>query len=313
MYKLLNECTRHKSRCAATDAMTLSTSNGVYTVDKFGGIRNGDRHVLTIDGAKHVRLKHDSVIVCTRDRLFMFHGETQETYTRDIRPRNLVLCDTDVYFDPFRQETVPWYLFYDQTSATMLLRRGDVVVDDWETCDYENARLDVIRRDCAIVSNGESRVYHEGGVRVFENDTRVIETSYLYNINKYMIQTNECFALLSDTDLQQMFENGIKRTLSRVEESHIFYTSGACKDVFFSKHHDIVVYNCNRSRLCIAETRYPFNLNPNIDIPMSRDDRVKSITVHDTHIFVNCEDSAYMLSMFPMSFTASTSIDTILE
>ena len=317
MYKLLNECTRHKSRCAVTEVMTLSTSNGVYVVDEIGGyvvIRKGNHNVLTIDGANHVRLKHDSVIVCTRDRLFMFHGETQETYTREIRQRSgLVLCDMDVYFDPFRQETVPWYIFYDRTSDEMVLRRGDVVVDNWETRGDGNCRLDVIRQDCAVVSNGESRVYHEGGMRVFEDDTRVIDTSYLYNINKYMIQTNECFVLVGDSDLQHMLEHGIKNTISRVDESQIFYTSGFCKDVYFSRHHDVVVYNCNRSRLCIAETRYPFNINPNIEIPMSRDDLVTSISVHDTYMIVNCEDTAYMLSMFPMSFTASTSIDTILE
>lgn len=320
MYKLLNECTIYKSRCAVTTKpMSVSTSNGVYVVDEIDGrvvIRKGDQHVLVLEGVESVRLKHDSIIVCTRDRLFMFHGETQETYTREIHRHDLVLYDMDVCFDPFRHEMHPWYLFYDSSRSMMVLRNGDVVVDEWrDSYGNNNARLDVMRRDCAVVSsNGQSRVYHEGRRRVFKNDTRVIDSSYLYNINKYMIQTNECFVLVSDNELQYMVEHGVKRTIRRVDESQIFYTSGACKDVYFSRYHDVVVYNCNRSRLCIAETKYPFSINPNIEIPMSSDQHATSIVVDDTTIIVNCQDIvAYMFSMFPMSFTASTSIDTIFE
>lgn len=317
-YKLMNEYTRYKSRCAAMDPLsTLSTSNGVYVVEKTNtsiAVRMGDWCVLTVKDANRVRVKHDSILICSRDRLFLFHGELQETYTCEIKSESM-LCDTDVYVDPFRQEVCPWYLFYDRSTGSMTLQRDDEVMDRWYHYGVDDPRLNVIRQDCAIVSSDKNRIYHEGIQGVFEKDTGVIQTSYMYNINKYLIQTDECFVIATDDDLQYMVEHGVRSLILRVSESHIFHTDGACKDIHFSKYHDVVVYNCNRARLCVAETRYPFNLNPNVEIPMSVNDKVHSIVVDHTRykMVFNCTKGAYIFSMFPISFTASTSIDTILE
>jgi hypothetical protein len=320
-YKLMNEYTRYKSRCAAIVPMsTLSTSNGVYVMEKTNtsiSVRMGDRFVLTVKDANRVRVKHDSILICSRDRLFIFHGELQETYTCEIKSKHtFTLCDTDVYVDPFRQEVCPWYLFYDKSRGMMSLQRGDVVMDRWyHSGDYP--RLNVIRQDCAIVSShNNNRIYHESRQGVFEKDTSVIQTSYMYNINKYLIQTDDCFVLATDDELQYMVEHGVNYVVMCMSESHIFHTDGACKDIHFSRYHDVVVYNCNRARICVAETRYPFNINPNVEIPMHIDDKVCSIVINHTkykNMVFMCTKAAYILSMFPISFTASTSIDTILE
>lgn len=317
-YKLMNEYTRYKSRCVAMDPLsTLSTSNGVYVVEKTHAsiaVRMDDRYFLTVKNANRVRLKHDSILICSCDRLFLFHGELQETYTCEINSEQK-LCDTDVYVDPFRQEVCPWYLFYEQSTGLMTLQKDNEVMDRWYHSGVEDPQLNVIRQDCAIVSSDKNRIYHEGIRIVFKEDTSVIQTSYMYNINKYLIQTDKCFILATDEDLQYMVENGVRSFIMHVSECHIFHTNGACKDIHFSKYHDVVVYNCNRARLCVAETRYPFNLNPTVDIPIPVNDNVHSIVIDHTRytMILNCTKDTYIFSMFPISFTASTSIDTILE
>lgn len=316
-YKLMNEYTRYKSRCVAMDPLsTLSTSNGIYVVEKTHSsiaVRMGERFVLTVKDATRVRVKHDSILICSRDRLFLFHGELQETYTCEIKS-DQTLYDTDVYVDAFRQEVCPWYLFYDQNSGMMIVQKDDIVMDRYS--GVYDTQINVIRQDCAIVSSDiMNRIYHDGTKSVFEKDTGVIQSSYMYNINKYLIQTSQCFVLVTDDELQYMVEHGVRSLIMSVSESHIFHTDGACKDIHFSKHHDVVVYNCNRARICVAETRYPFNINPNVEIPMSVDEKIRSIAIdHTTYkIILNCTKSAYIFSMFPISFTASTRIDTIFE
>lgn len=300
----MNEYARHLSMSPNPyAAMTLCTSNGVFILDRvneYTVIRKGTHTILEVQHVTHMRIKHDSVILCTRGQLLMFHGETEETYVMEVCNKYTDLHDMDVFFDPFRRKLVPWFLFYNSTNRKMILQMEDTCVDSWNVQSEGFGSLDVIRADMAIVSTKRTRVYHEGQKSIFTKDIRILETSYLYNLNKYMIKTNDFFMLLDDAQLEYLFEHGIQATVKRVDESHMFYTLGLCKDVHFSKHHDTVIYCCSRTRLCIAETRYPFSINPNIIVPIDRDNLIYSIDVdHPKYkIYVSTSAQDYAFSMF---------------
>lgn len=301
----MNECTRYLSRMKNPfAAMTLCTSNGVFTIEKVDNsivVLNKQKPVLDVQNVTHLRIKHDSVILCTRSQLLMFHGETNETYIKQINSKENELHDMDVYYNPFRREIVVWYLFYNQGNGKMILQNDDKCVDSWFARSSGFDRLDVIRSDLAIVSAKKTRVYHEGQISLFSNDLRLLETSYIYNLNKYLLQTNEFFMLLDDTQLRFLFENGIKATVKCVDDSQLFYTPGVCKDVHFSRYQDTVIYACGRSRLCIAETKYPYKINPNITIPLDHSDKIHSFEMdhENNRIHVSSCTHDYVFSMFP--------------
>ena len=296
----MNECTRNRSLAPNPyAAMTMCSSNGVYVIDKVNDstvIRKENQTVLDVKNVKLLRIKHDCILLCTLGQLLMFHGETEETYVIEVSPRGDI-HDMDVFFDPFRRKLVPWFLI--RSNRKMILQKEDACIDSWNfTNGFE--RLDVVRSDMVIVSSKKIRMYHEGYKSIFTKDLRVLETSYLYNLNKYMIQTNDFFMLIDDTQLEYLFEHGIHATVRHVDESHVFYTLGPCKNVHFSKHHDTVFYSCTRSRMCVAETRYPYTINPNITIPIEIDNRIDSIVMdhprYKIHVSTTTDD--HMFSMF---------------
>lgn len=306
-YLLLNECTRHLSRSKNPyAAMTLCTSNGVFTIEKVNDsivVSNGQKPMIDVQNVTHLRIKHDSVILCTRRQLLMFHGETNETYVTELPHRENELHDMDVYYNPFRREMVAWYLFYNKGNNKMILQKEDECIDSWFARNSGFDRLDVLRQDLAIVSAKKTRVYHEGQQSLFSNDLRILETSYMYNLNKYLLQTNEFFMLLDDSELQFLFENGIKATSKRVDDSQLFYTPGVCKDIHFTRYQDFVLYACGRSRLCIAETKYPYKINPNVVVPLDHNDKIHSFEVDYIHnkIHVSSCTQDYVFSMFPLN------------
>lgn len=316
-YRLLNEYTRYKnpteSRFAAT---TLTTSMGTFTCEKINDsvfVSDTKDVILDVKDVTHIRFKHDTILLCTKHRLVVFHGETRETYTMDIHynKRKYTIHDMDVYFNPFRHEVRPWYLLAHKNKLVLL--NNDVCVDKWYRRETGFERVDVLRPDYAIVSSDKkTRIYSEGRTQLFRNDTRVLETSYIYNLNRYLVQTNECFALLDDKQLEYMSERGIQSTMKKVDESNLFHTGGDCKNICFSKYQDVVLYACGRSHLCIAETKYPYNINPNIYL---RGESISSVCLDQPNykIYVETSENTYMFSMFPISLTASTNTDTIFE
>lgn len=300
----MNEYTRHLSLSPNPYvATTLCTSNGIFIIDRVNEstiIRKGSQTVLDVQHVTRMRIKHDSIILCTRGQLLFFHGESEETYAIEVRNQYTDIHDMDVFFDPFRRKLVPWFLFYSLTNRKMILQREDTYVDSWDVRPEGFGSVDVLRVDMAVVTTKRTRVYHEGQKNILTKDLHILETSYLYNLNRYMIKTNDFFMLIDDAQLEYLFEHGIQATVKQVDDSYLFHTLGVCKDVHFSRHHDTVLYCCNRSRLCIADTKYPFSIIPNIVVPIDRDSQIYSIDIdHPMYkIYVNTSDQDYTFSMF---------------
>jgi len=154
-------------------------------------------------------------------------------------------------------------------------------------------------------------------VSVLKNDIDIIQTSFLYNINEYLVQGVSCFAIISAEQYTIAKIHGFRKLMWMVGDHRIYHT-GHCKALCITKYHDVVVYDCGRSCIAIADTVSPYRLNPNVrtntGIVGDTDPPTNIVIDHSTYsILVEFNNHYGIFSMFPRSLTASTRSDTILE
>lgn len=191
----------------------------------------------------------------------------------------------DFFFDPVRDLLQLWTVRSHEITVYSKNRAPE------RFSVWHSGAIHVLS-DKAFVIN--SAVYRNGEF-LFETDFPITKTSFLYDINKYMVQNEHNFIIIEN-----------ERQLAETKNEMLFTHYGS--PVCFVMFQRIVLYT-NNNYLCVAETGLPYRIEMK-KMPVGK---VLRITHTPTAIFVCYSDFAVCFSMFPMSLTDSTKILTTLE
>lgn len=191
----------------------------------------------------------------------------------------------DFFFDPVRDLLQLWTV-QSQEITVYSQNRAPERFSVWHSGEIH------VLSDKAFVIN--SAVYRDREF-LFETDFPITKTSFLYDINKYMVQNEHNFIIIEN-----------ERQLAETKNEMLFTHDGS--PVCFAMFQKIVLYT-NNNYLCVAETGLPYR----IELRKMPIGKVLRITHTPTAIFVFYSDFVVCFSMFPMSLTDSTKILTTLE
>lgn len=190
----------------------------------------------------------------------------------------------DVYCDPLNDIVELWTL---EDHMVTVFRQNK---PNYHFSVSENKRIHVLDRNTCIVVGDKNMVYRNG-ILQHEYRRSVTKTCFLYDINKYMIQNERDIVILNQLD----------------DSDPMVFTNYGSPIAFYG-HQRILLY-INRSYLCVAETGFPYR------IVIKQIPKLYYSAIHcaSTHIVLVSEYYNVFLSMFPMSFTASTRMLTTFE
>lgn len=194
----------------------------------------------------------------------------------------------DFFFDPVRDILQLWTC--RSQDITVYSRNGNRCFSVWHP-----GKLHVLNDKSFVISDGERAAVYRNGEFLFETDFVVTKTSFLYDINKYMVQNEHSFIIIEN-----------ERQLAEHKNEMLFTHYGS--PVCFAMFQKIVMYT-NNNYLCVAETGLPYR----IELKKIPQGKVLRIDYTPDAIFVRYSDFAVCFSMFPMSLTDSTKILTTLE
>lgn len=150
--------------------------------------------------------------------------------------------------------------------------------------------------------------------------SKIDKVFFLSCVNKWCVQCKTHFMIIDDYGCNRLLRNGLIDFIENIWdiENCMKYSIGLyCDSILFDKYETVVMYEYNR-RLYLGETVYPFRLycGEKLANIWSSRDRILEILLDTQNNLVKAMNSAnevYILSMFPMSLTASTRIATTLE
>jgi hypothetical protein len=192
----------------------------------------------------------------------------------------------DFFFDPVRDILQLWTCRSQEITVYSFKNKKVQRFSVWHSGAVHVLNDRVFLIDSAVYRDREF---------LFKTDFRVTKTSFLYDINKYMVQNEHNFIIIEN-----------ERHLSDTKNEMLFthYGSSVC----FAMFQKIVLYT-NNNYLCVAETDLPYR----IELKKMPSGKVLRIDHTPTVIFVRYSDFVVCFSMFPMSLTDSTKILTTLE
>lgn len=198
----------------------------------------------------------------------------------------------DFFFDPVRDLLQLWTCWSQEItvySKGKELQRFSI---------WHPGELHVLSDKSFVISDKKTKntAVYRNREFLFETNTVVTKTLFLYDINKYMVQNEHNFIIIENE--RQLAENNNNNML------FTNYGSPICFAIF----QKTVLYT-NKNYLCVAETDLPYR----IELKRIKPGKVLRIDHTPTAIFVCYSDFAVCFSMFPMSLTDSTKILTTLE
>ena len=198
----------------------------------------------------------------------------------------------DFFFDPVRDILQLW-VCHNQEITVYSFKNNNK--PDRRFSVWHPGAIRVLSDKAFILSEGKHNAVYNNGEFLFETDFKVTGTSFLYDINKYMVQNEHNFVII-DSEVE----------LADTTDVMLFTHYGS--PVCFMGYQKIVMYT-NNNYLCVAETGNPYR----IELKKMPAGQVVRIDHTPTAIFVRYSDFVVCFSMFPMSLTDSTKILTTLE
>lgn len=261
------------------NVITVSSSEGNIVLQEFG--------------APYVRIKHDSMLVFSGTEFVFLHFCTGKIVRFDgVYP---LLNSADVFFDPFTSCVCLWVW----NGSCLNSHCSDGTVKRYPLIEPTDGYMHVLNSSTCVYSSPTRMSIYKYGKLIHEtnNPKRMIkQILYLYNIDKYFVQNDRYFVIVRKHEISKMFEPS--------DDLLHFDSSGI---VYFTKYQDIVMYESNK-HLCIAQTIPPYQIS------LARlGDTLRHLHFDDTKLRVQASNGTHFFSMFPMSFTDSTSIDTTFE
>ena len=195
----------------------------------------------------------------------------------------------DFFFDPVRDILQLWTL--ETQEITVYSKNNETqCFSVWHP-----GKLHVLNDKVFVISEEKTAAVYRDKEFLFETDFRVTNTSFLYDINKYIVQNEHNFIVIEN-----------ERQLVEPNDEMLFTHDGS--PVCFAMFQKTVLY-INNNYLCVAETGMPYR----IEMRKMPPGKVVRIDHTPTAIFVRYSDFVVCFSMFPMSLTDSTKILTTLE
>lgn len=299
-WTFVNECLRHHKKVPNLSKVINShnytiridndTLNAIHVISAEG------KTVLQEIGVPYIRTKHDSILVFTGTIFVFMHFCTGGIF----RFAGAGLCpffiSADVFYDPLNSRVRLWVW-----DGSYLTSHGyDRIVNRYQVNEPSDGYMHVVDAiTCIYSSRNRMSIYNDGKLIHEVHNPRIMisQMSYLYNINRYFIQNDRYFVILQKHEIFKLFE--------RFDDELLQFDSN--KFVYFTKYQDIVMYESDKY-LCIAQTIPPYKLN------ITRlGDTLMQVYFDDTKLHIQTLKYIHLFSMFPISFTDSTNIDTTFE
>jgi hypothetical protein len=250
--------------------------------------------VLQEFGAPYVRMKHDSMLMFTGIEFVFLHFCTGKIvrFTGIYR----IFNSADVFFDPLTSCVSLWV--WDGSSLNEHGFDGTVKrypVIEPSTDGYMHA---VDRGICVYSSPTRMSIYNHGDLTYETNNPKrtIKQIFYLHNVDKYFVQNDRYFVIVRKHEISKMFEPS--------DDLLHFDSHGI---VYFTKYQDIVMYESNK-HLCVAQTMSPYRISL-----VRLGATLQHLQFDDTKLRIQTSKDTHLFSMFPMSLTDSTNMDTTFE
>lgn len=243
-------------------------------------------------GLSYVRTKQDSIVALCRVKIVYMNFRTGDIFS--FGECKTYVCSADVFYDPFISYARAWIW----NGTHLISIHSNREINKYAISESIYGDMHVLDKNTCIYSSQTTVSIYKNGILTHKiNNPKLLikEISYLFNIHKYFVQTDTHFVVVDKNDILKLFEmNDILR-----------YNSNGM--VYFTKDQDIVIYESNKY-LYIAQTMSPFKINL-----VRLGEALKHINVCDTTLRAQTKNYTHFFSMFPISLTDSTSIDTTFE
>lgn len=296
-WTFVNECLKHHkkvpNRSGVMNHYNYQVDIDNDTLNSVTVRSTSGRVVLKKYAVSYVRKKHDSTLVFTETEFVFMHFCTGDIF-RFAFGRSFY--SADVFYDPCTSRARLWV--WDGSYLTSH-DPADGIVDRYRVNESSDAYMHALDNHTCVYSTRTRLSLYKNGTLTHDthNPKRLItQVSYEYVINKYFVQTDRYFVIVQKHEIGQLFET-----------SDDFLQFDSAGVVYFTKYQDVVIYESNK-HLCVAQTIPPYRISV-----VRLGDTLRHLCFNDTNLQVQTLNSTYFFSMFPMSFTDSTNIDTTFE
>ena len=299
-WTFVNECSKHHKKVPNLSEVTTSYTNYNYTIainheDTLNAITVSLEGQVVIQefGIPYVRVKHDSVLVFSGIEFIFIHLCTGYICRFTGPNYSSGFHSADVFYDPLTCVCCLWV--WDGSYITSHLLDG--TVKSHPVTEHSDGYMHVLDNiTCVYSSRTRMSIYNNGALTHEKNNPKrtIKQISYLYNIDKYFVQNDRYFVIVHKNEINTVFDDDLLR----------FDSDGI---VYFTKYQDIVMYGSNK-HLCIAQTTQPYRISL-----VRLGDTLRHFHFCDTKLRVQTLKNTHFFSMFPISLTDSTNMDTTFE
>jgi hypothetical protein len=165
--------------------------------------------------------------------------------------------------------------------------------------------------------------YHQDGrVMIFKEQPTelwgIASLSYLWKTDQWCVQYDTSVVFTDTSGLEKLFSIGRFNFIRKLDEGfvHGMHINRTSNVLSINEHHTICIYEYRR-RVCIAQLTFPFALDPTTPLQGMREcfEYIVGMVYYDIkhEVIIFTTKCIYTFSMFPSSFTHSTSTATTLE
>ena len=253
----------------------------------------------TVHDAKMYKRKCKYVCVLTNNKVYNINLNTFNEQIFDINSLNVTA------FDMFYDEVTKVYRIVTFNLQHEMEMITNSTYERKKMCNNEIMNVHLIGTNYITES-------------LFHIYPFIKSVSYLQHINKWFIQYETYFLILNDTGIKLLFDSNVVNIIdsSDTEYGMVYNISMGTNQIVFSNNESVVIYEY-MNRIYIAQTMSPYLitctdsfLNP---LMLNPNERILDIWLNKDVYVKTSQNRIYILSMFPISLTASTRIATTFE